>query len=207
MVLGQNITLVYDVLKTQQADSQALKEILEGKFQPMLMDTPEMVVAAYPPTPLVIQVADNRIRVSLQQQEAEIGEFPLWQAAIESTEVAAPASRLIAYGFNYDLGLLLTGQDAHELMLDRFLSNKDDIETSLGGSIWSFVPRFRFRRGETRYELVLDPLLDRRRVKVHLNVHFEWEDISLPVETLESAYCGEFDYLVSLLPRMLNEEG
>jgi len=80
-VLSQNITLVYDSLDLQAIDSGELKGLMGVQTKPMLMDTPEMIVAVYPPEPTVIQIGDRRIRITFQQHNEDIGRVALWEIA------------------------------------------------------------------------------------------------------------------------------
>lgn len=204
VVLSQNITLVYKSLDLQGADRDVLRGLMAGRSEPMVMDTPTMIVAAYPPTPLVVQVADERVRITLQGESEQIGQIPLWEIAVDASQLIPEGSTLISYGFNYTLGLILDDGDAHALMIDVFLGSAKTVEQALGASLWSFAPRIRFEREQARYELILDPLLDKERIKVLFNVHLEREGITLPAtEELEHMYRSEFEYLSSVLPRLL----
>lgn len=201
-VLSQNITLVYDSLDLQAIDSRKLKALITGA-QPMVMDSPNMIVALYPPTPLIIQFGDKRIRITLQRESKDIGGIPLWEIALKCHQLAPGQSQLVAYGFNYDVGLAVADGDAEAITIDLFVSNRRMIEDVLEGRLSSFVPRLRFKRDETLYDLVLEPI-DEKRIKAHLNTHFEFEGITFPSsEQLEASFRQEFDYLVSMLLRLL----
>jgi len=200
-VLSQNITLVYDSLDLRTIDTSELKGLMGVEAKPMVMDTPEMIVAVYPPHPLIIQIGDRRIRVTFPRESEDIGAVPLWEIAIKCHQLV-PQSQLVAYGFNYDVEVELAGGNAHKVMLDLFVSNPKMIENALKGHLVSSIPRIKFRRGQTIYDLVLEPV-DEQHLKVHLNAHFQFEGITLPSEDrLEESFRHEFGYLTSMLPRL-----
>ena len=202
IVLGQNITLVYESLDLRAFESSKLKGLLDAQAAPMLMDTPEMIVAVFPPEPTVIQVGDQRIRITMQQQSDDVGKVPIWEIAIKCHQLVA-GSALVAYGFNYDIGAELTGGNLHETMIDLFVSNPQTMESVLGGHLLYAVPRLKFQRRQTRYDLVLEPASE-KRLTAHLNVHFDMAPVALPPsDQLAVSFREEFRYLVSMLPRLL----
>jgi hypothetical protein len=206
-VLGQNITLVYDSLDLQAIDIGKLKNVADIQNKPMLIDTPEMIVVAYPPepVPIVIQLADRRIRISLSQSSDSIGDIPLWKVATECHNLV-PRSSVIAYGFNYDVLVEVTVGNASKLLIDLFIRDAETIRDALQGDLSSFIPRLRFRRGQVSNDLVLEPT-DDQRIKVHMNSHFGHKGVELPAsEQLEASFLDEYDYLASVLPRLLGEE-
>jgi hypothetical protein len=197
-VLSQNITLVYESLDLQTIDSGKLKGLM-ADTKPMVMDTPEMIVAVYPPMPIIIQMGDRRTRITLQQESEQIGAAPIWETTIECHQLV-PQSQLVAYGFNYDVGAVVRGAGVHTIITDLFAPNRDALEEALEGRVVSFIPRFKFKRGEALYDLILEPL-DEEQIKAHLNAHFEGR--TLPSrEELEASFRQEFEYLVSMLPRL-----
>jgi len=203
IVLSQNMTLVYDSLDLQAIDSSELKRLMGIQTKPMVIDAPEMIVAVYPPEPTVIQIGDSRIRITLSQNSKEIGGVPLWEIAVKCSRLVSESkSKLVAYGFNYDIGAELVSGNAYKVTKELFVSNPKMIESALGGYILSFVPRFIFQRDQTRYDLVLEPL-DEQRIKVHMNAHFEFEGIALPSQDqLQVSFYEEYKYLGSILPRL-----
>lgn len=202
-VLSQNITLVYDSLDLQAIESSELKALMSTQSKPTVMDTPEMIVAVYPADSLVIQMGDRRTRITLQQHSNGIGDVPLWEIALKCNALVAESkSTLVAYGFNYDVGAVLTGENASQAVLNLFVLDPQAIENILEGRLLSFVPRLIFQRDQIRYDLVLEPLAE-QRMKVHLNAHFEFEGITLPhQDQFKTSFHDEFGYLVSALPRL-----
>lgn len=202
IVLSQNITLLYDSLDPRAIDSGKLKGLMGVQVKPVLMDTPAMIVALYPPSPMIIQMGDRRTRITLQQESEGIGSVPLWEIALKCHELVLE-SQLVAYGFNYDVRGEFTDGNAQTATITMFVSNPQRVETALEGHLLSSIPRFKFRRDETLYDLLLEAI-DDQHIKVHLNAHFEFEGIALPsADHLEVSFRQEFEYLVSMLPRLL----
>lgn len=199
-VLSQNITLAYAALDLQRIDSRSLKEIVDPSA--VIMDTPDMIVAMSAVKSLIVQAGDRRIRVTLQGERERVGDVPLWVIARSCHELVGQA-QLVSYGLNYDLGIGVIGESAHQAMITAFLSGREAIEPILDGEIWSYVPRLRYRRDEAAYDLFLDPV-NEQQVKVHLNVHFEATDLPSR-RRLKAAFLGEFAHLESVLPRLLIE--
>jgi len=209
-VLSQNITLLYDTLNLQVIDSSKLKQLLDAKNPPMLMDTPDMIVAAYPPgpTPIVVQFADRRIRVTLPQAGEELGSVPLWKVAVDCDRlVPKPESSLKAYGFNYDVLIELPDKSPSKVLADLFLHDPDMIESALQGYLRSFVPRVIFQRSHILNDLVLEAT-DEHHIKAHMNSHFESINTPLPPEEkLRESFYAEYQYLRSTLTRLFETGG
>jgi len=202
VVLAQNITLVYKALDLQAIETRKLKGFMKGQVKPMVMDTPEMIVVMYPQSPLVIQLGDRRIRITLQKETKNLGEIPLWEIASKCNQLVSE-SIIVAYGFNYDIGVKLADKDAYAATINLLVPDRRMIEDALEGRLLSFLPRIKFKREQTLYDLVLEPK-DKHHIKVHMNSHFESKDTPLPSETqLQGSFYGEYGYLTSMLPRLL----
>jgi len=198
-VLSQNLTLVYDSLDLQTIDSSKLKGLMGVEAKAMVMDTPGMIVAVYPPDPIIIQMGDKRTRITLQRQSEDIGAVPLWEIVVKCHQLV-PQAQLVAYGFNYDVGAVVADGNAYTITMNLFVSNRQMIENVLEGHLWSFVPRLKFKRGGTLYDLILEPR-DEQRIKAHFNAHFQ-DNTLPPQDQLEGSFRQEFGYLVSMLPRL-----
>lgn len=203
-ILNQNITIVFDSLDLHDFSSSELKTLMGKETRATVMDTPEMIVAIYPPAPTIIQVGDRRVRINMPQNTTELGQVPLWDLAIASASFVPPESNPIAYGFNYDIGATVDEVDVNDLLIQRFVRSPETLNRKLEGTLTSIVPRFRFVRGEVRYDLVLEPV-NAERLKIHLNVHFELSGGDLPTgEGLHQAYETEYSRFVEMLPELLN---
>ena len=203
-VLSQNITLVYDSLDLQTVDRNRLRDIASIHTQPMIMDTPEMIVAVYTTDSVFIQIGDRRIRVTVQQSAQQLGGVPIWDIAAKSSQLAPEAkSRLIAYGFNYDVGGRMTEVDVMPTLTRIFVPSVQELEDTLQAQLVSVMPRLLFQRGHTRYDLVIEPV-DQRHIKAHFNTHFEWVALALPSpQDLRLSFLHEYEHWRLTLGRLL----
>jgi len=202
-VLGQNITLVFDSLDLGSIDSNKLKRLRgDGVQSPVLMDTPEMIVAIFPPEPLVVQIGDKRIRLTLQG-EHDVGSVPLWEFAAGCKKLVPKSkSNVIAYGFNYDIGVMIHDEQAMSMLQERFLCDAAQIEQVLEGELHSFTPRFKFNRNGTSYDLILEPI-DDQHIKAHQNAHFVSQNRLPSPSKLESSYLEEYQYFARIISKLL----
>ncbi|MGB9593613.1 MAG: hypothetical protein ACPL7R_05710 [Anaerolineae bacterium] len=202
---SQNITLVYDALDLQTLDRNALRQVVEGTTPPVIMDTPEMIVMVYPDRHLFVQIGDRRIRITLQQAEV-VGNVPLWDYGVKFNGLAPQdRSRLIAYGYNYDVIVHVPDADSTTRLVELFVPDRLGLEESLDGKLVSLTPRLVFERAQIRYDLVLEPS-DKNQIKAHFNVHFEREGITLPSALeVRASFLEEYQRLGVTLTRLLGE--
>jgi len=203
-VLSQNITLAYEAMDLPNIDTRKLKGVLGTERQPTVMETPDTIVVVFPPEPTVIQLGQKRIRITVPESGGKVGDVPLWEIAVKCGElVSGSEHKLIAYGFNYELMALSETSSAHAATMRLFLPNSGAVEAILGGYLSSFTPRLKFQRGQTQYDLILEPL-DEQQLKVFMNAHFEYPGVRLPTQDqLHEDFCKGYDYLVSVLPKLL----
>ena len=203
-VFGRNITLVYNVLDLKQIDRNKLRDLISD-INPAIMDTPEMIVAIFPPNPPIIQLGDNRIRISIPSEIEGLGDFPLWELAHKSHKlVKSDKSLLIAYGYNYDFGIILSDQSANNYLRSKFIVNQGHLESILEGNLVSFSPRIVYKDEKTQYDLIFEPL-ENLGIKLHSNAHFEIEDIELPdIDDLRYSFEHEFNHILRIVMKLLN---
>lgn len=199
-VLLQDITLVYDSLDLQTIDTGELKTLLDIK--PVVMDTPELIVTIFPSIQLVIQFGDRRIRITHQQEVKEIGSVPLWEIAHKCCQLI-PKPQLVAYGFNYDVGVVITEQNPQEVTRNLFISDPASVDDLLEARLVAFTPRLKFEKKEIVYDLLLE-ILDEKRIKAHLNTHFSEHELPTQ-EILKDAFYQEFEYFLSLLSKIFGQ--
>lgn len=198
-ILKQNITVAYESLNLQTIDTSKLKSLLK-KVAPMVMDTPEMIVAIYPIGPLIIQFADNRIRITLQKETQDFKNIGidngihLWKVMLE-THRLVNEPKLSAYGFNYDIGAVVNS-NIQTLIKDVFMFNTEQIEIALNANQIIFLPRVKFERNQIVYDLIFEPIND-QRIVTHLNVHFETNTFPNQ-ETLRQSFREQFNYLIGV---------
>lgn len=199
-IISQNITIVFDSVDLQSISGSELKTLMGRETRAMIMDTPEMIIVVYPPAPTIVQIGDRRVRINLPQIATELGTVHLWDLATRVSSIIPAESTPIAYGFNYNIGVSVESVDAHDLLIHQFVCDSEKLNQKLGGSLISIMPRFRFKRGDNRYDLLLESV-DAANLKIHLNVHFELSEGILPeAGALHQAYEAEYNRLVTMLP-------
>ncbi len=170
---GLNITLVYDTLPLDRLDRNRLRALFDDPHL-TVMDTPELVVLFAPARALIAQFGDQRVRLTDQRQHSP-DQTSLANLAAE-IDKTIQGSRIIAYGFNFEIGLALNdSQTAAQMLKTHFLPDEEQIALLVGGQIEITAPRLVFWRGTTRYDLFFDP--DPKQLKAHLNVHFATSDL------------------------------
>lgn len=203
-VLSQNITIVFDSLDLTLIDFSKLKNLRGDKTQPVLMDTPEMVVAIFPPEPLIVQIGDKRIRLTLQGAH-DVGSVPLWDFTTQCTRLVPKSkSNVIAYGFNYEIRVMVHDEQAIDVIQERFLCDATQFEQGVEGDLQSFTPRFKYTRKGTSYDLILEPT-DGQHVKAHLNAHFASQNRLPSPQKLKSSYLEEYQYFTGTISKLLEE--
>jgi hypothetical protein len=205
-VLSQNVTLSYDSLDLHAIDTRKLRGVAGSDIKPTVMDTPEMIVAVYPPQPIIIQVGENRIRITLSESADEVGKVPLWTIASNCHRLLAKStSKLVAYGFNYDIGFVWDG-DAYEAVMSAFIADRNQLESVLEGHLVSFIPRLRFERNAVRYDVAIEPL-DEHHLHAFMNAHYEMAQRALPAgDRLKDQYCAQYPLLLSLIAKLTREK-
>ena len=205
-VLSQNITLLYERLDLQTIDRNKLRGLFDAQSPPMVIDLPGTLVVTYPVPPLFVQMGENRIRVTFPQSATELGPMPLWSVAAKADALTPNApSLLTAVGFNY--ALLLHTSHAKERVGELFIADRARIEEARQGQLDFVAPRVVYRRGDTRYELLLEPV-EEHGLKAHLNAHLTVHGTGLPqAQQLEASYRQEYAYLAGALPAPLQQAG
>ena len=205
VVFGRNITIVYESLDLQSVDRNKLREIIPG-VTPTVMDMPEVLVAVYPPHPWLIQVGDRRMRVNLAIEVDGLGDFPLWEYALKAQQII-PAGKapLLAYGYNFDFGVRFDGLTPPEILISKFVPNRQALEEEIQGTLVSYLPRLIFSNGTVQYDIVFEPM-NNTRMNIHGNAHIQYPGIQLPSsEELKKSYVAEFERLQSTISRLFQE--
>jgi hypothetical protein len=204
-VLGCNFTLVYDTLDLRTIDRNKIREIIPD-ITPTIMDTPEMVVVVYSPSPWLFQFGDRRIRINVAAEVKGPGDFPLWEYAIKCNDlIPTDKASLIAYGYNFDFGIRFQDITPQNVLISKFVSNRPALEDTLQGSLISYRPRIVFKTGDVQYDVIFDPV-DEVRMKVHGNVHFQFAGIQLPSrDELKVSFIGQYEHLSNVIEKLINE--
>lgn len=208
-ILEQNITLLYESIDPKDVDTRGLKTMLKVPVQ--VVDTPEMILAIYPVGPTIIQIADNRIRITSQKETGDLNNvgsdqkgLHLWRMALEAHRTLDKPN-LIAYGFNYRVGVTVVEGEATTLLNNKFMLNISAVSEALQAEKVQITPRVKYHRGETEYDLILEAL-DEKKAGVHLNAHFK--ETAFPTQkVLKASFQNEFEYLMLSLQNMFQGEG
>ena len=180
----------------QSIDTRKIKSLFK---QTMVADIPDMIVVIDPTGPTIIQLGDRRIRVSLQRETQEPANIS--EIAFNCHQLVS-ASKLIAYGFNFDLYVTVDNGDVIAKIMQMFAPCGEDLATKLGGDILSVTPRLKFQRDHVLYDLILEPM-DATHLSIHLNVHIEQENQDISSEILHDGLSNVYHYLVSILPSLI----
>ena len=197
-LIGQNITIVYKSIDLTDLDSRKIKQLLSDKA--VLTEFPNMIVAFDPVGPLVVQVGDNRIRVTLQGESQSLTN--LWDVAYRN-HLEVKHGDLIAYGFNFDLRVSTPNSDSNEILTKMFLSNQQDISDRLQGKLLSITPRIKYIKDAVIYDLIIE-YVDNNKFIAHMNFHYEFEDINLSPDILQKGFVEGYEYLTATLPQLIS---
>ena len=205
--LGQNVTLVYDRLELGGVDITKLKGFVGADPGPTVWDTPEVKLVVYPPSAAMLRIAERHVSVTLSQQGSDVAQEPMMDVTVKAHEhVTDLGSKLVAYGFNYDIGFTVSEGDMASLTRRCFLRDDAGVERALRGELLAFAPKLVFGRDAAVHTLTLDPV-GSERLKVALNVHFEGGEIQLPDSpSLTQAFRTEYDRMVQDVHALLEQE-
>jgi hypothetical protein len=199
-LVGQNITTVYESIKIEDIETREFKNILGSR--PVVTEIPEMIAFFWPQEgPIILQIADNRIRISRQTQTEEL--YDLSKLAI-SAHSFLPDPCLTAYGFNYEWFLNLAPSTGSDLTLKLFDDNLKQIASICGGPIVQFTPRFSFKVDDILFECVLDPIDEHGLLHVFANAHHN--SATLPDnQVLDDQYRKNYEYLCSIINTLVEK--
>jgi len=192
-----NITIVYERLDLEALDRNALRRDLVEGTAPVVTEIPnEMIALTYPQLQIACLLGDRRVRIN-DGSQLPIGERPIAAIAVATDKLVN--SQVVAYGFNYDAVVSLTGVESSGILLkDRFLQDPGGIEERLNGMIQAISLRLLYRHDRADYQLTVESEAN-NRIKVHLNAHFEKPGALPDAETLQISFKREFATFVTTL--------
>lgn len=199
--LMRDITLLYERIDRTNLDTRKLRNLFD--MQPVSMDTPDILVIVYPPLQLIIQIAEQHIRITHQQQSDRVDSLALWDVA-EICQKLAGSKYLLAYGFNYEI---LSNIDSATLaaVTDRwFFANRNAVSNLLEGDIIAFTPRLKFKHNGVTYDLILEEIAP-GLLKSNLNAHFDSKRLP-PKAQLKSSFLAEYEKFRNVLHRLFDSE-
>jgi len=206
-VINQNITIVYETLNPATVDTSKLKTLVTGPVAPTAIEAPDMILIAFPLVPIAIQIADKRVIVGLQGP-TDANPDRLAEIAFNCQRIiSSKQTKPIAYGFNYDLVVSspkgINSVDALNMLVD---INTERLNKKINGVLSYIAPRLIFNRGETRYDLILEPR-ETQSIKAHLNVHFQLSKLPFPtLKALRTNFIKERESVASLVTGLINGE-
>jgi hypothetical protein len=199
--LMRDITLLYERIDRSNLDTRKLKNLFD--MQSVSMDTPDILVIVYPPLQLIIQIAEQHIRITHQQQSNKVDALALWDVA-EICQRLAGSKHMLAYGFNYDIVSNVDPAVLEAVTNRWFFANRSAVSTLLEGDIVAFAPRLKFKRSGITYDLLLEEIAP-GMLKSHLNAHFESKRLP-PKAQLKSSFLAEYEKFSTLLHRLFDGE-
>lgn len=203
-LVGQNITLIYQTLDYQKVDINQLRNLLDFGNEQMIFKR-DGILITYPPKGILIQIMQDRMLVTCQQRSDKIGDVPIWEIASYCYQLANGAP-LAAYGFNYDLEIVLPQGNIYQILNQVLSPDTSKLEKAVKGSTLAltFTAGVTFQHEQKPYSLLIQPQ-DEKRLRLNLNAHFE-KSKSLPSDTLlEKDYREEYNYLLTIIPGILAE--
>ncbi|MBI4504130.1 MAG: hypothetical protein HY691_01225 [Chloroflexi bacterium] len=203
---GFNVTVVYERLPLSAISRDALRAIRVGDEDPVLLDVPEQVVGLiYRQGELQATFGNRRLSVT-RQKPAGLGEDArivavLTARAMDAVPEAVP---IPAFGFNYDIDVLVKGVDSvGALVRDRFIARRDELESTVGGTLARADVALSFERdGSECHVRLRQSLRESGTVDVHVNVHFAGRQAPAD-DTLGDEIVRHFERAVTTLRRLI----
>jgi len=196
VIAQTNITLVYESLSTSTIDLNRLRKELVGGLSPVITEIPDNAIALmYPQLQIGCMIGNNRVQVNDGSQEP-VGSRPI--SAVVHAAHNIIGSKLIAFGFNYEVLAVFDQDDLPASFKARFLCNPEDLEARLGGTIHNVGLRLNYRRESVACQLVLEPV-EISKLRAHLNVHFESVNQLPEANQLNASFQQEFDNFMQVL--------
>lgn len=197
----RDITLAFEQINASGVNIRKLKTLFD--MQPVVVETPDLSMIMYPPHQLIIQITDNRIRISHQKVLSNIDELPLWDIADTCRKLVAN-QHLTGYGFNYNI-ISEIDLALHQAVINKwFLPNSEAVSNVLQGQIVTFTPRIVFERDAKLYDLIMEQATS-KHLRAHLNVHFD--EKRLPGRAkLKANFIKEYEDFRMLLSRLYDPQ-
>jgi len=198
---GSNIIIVYRKLDFR---SVSLDE-LTGAFP----EAPEPVVAKFPDVLFVqysngvsFQLADRRLRLNDPSADLSRSRLPNMLGPIVA---AAGQTDLVAYGYNYDVVLGLSGvDDSGAFLLEKFLRERSQVEGDLDGSLSRIKLELIYDVEDSRYSLRLEPANSDNVLRAHLNVHYARGELITDEDSLAQRLSHHYDSLCHSLNQLFS---
>ena len=174
-----NITAVFEEIDHTLITSEKMREIFElsekeKKNSPFIEPSPNVKILVIPGRQKEIIIEEKQLRVNeksgKEPNESELEKY--FQIAFDSL---VDKTKLIAYGFNYDILVKLEKKINFEKLLGKgVLKSLESV-----GNISESGVRVLFEKEEKRYLLITAPTEDPYKMRFLLNTHYTLKEIYL----------------------------
>lgn len=197
----RDITLSFSDLAPSKIDISKLKTLFD--IQPAIIQAQDASIVIYPPLQLIIQLGQNRIRITHQQLSDRIDVIPLWDIASTCRKLASKQT-LSAYGLNYNVVIPADSEAMRSVIKHRFVAEPKVMDELLDGEMLFFAPRIKFKRDAALYDFILEEETA-GAIRSHLNVHFETKQLPSKA-VLKKQFINEYEEFRQLLNRMFSQD-
>jgi hypothetical protein len=173
-VQNRNITFVFDRLPLEAVSRDALHRLpVEGE-PPTLIDIPgDTLAVTFGQSGL--QVAFSPRRMVAAQTDGTFGEEQsnVLSALAEQALKAVPDSaKVVGVGFNYQIQASVDAAPVGELLRDRYINHRRELEKTAGGRLTSVAVQLTFDLRECRLNMSVGPGSAVRIATSRINVHY-----------------------------------
>lgn len=195
---GINITIVYRELDFRSVSLDELTGVFPEGPEPVVAKFPDVLIIQYP-NRVSFQLLERRLR--LNDSSPDLSRSPL-PTILGPIVAAAGQTDLVAYGYNYDVILSLSGvDDSGAFLLDKFLRERSQVEGDLDGNLSRMKLELIYNVEDSRYSLRLEPANSDNVLRAHLNVHYAHAELVTEEDLLAERLSHHYDRL----RRSLNE--
>lgn len=204
-LVGYNIIVVLEELRFGAPLNELARRLLPGHPSPLITEIPDQLLAViYPDKQIQCQFANRRVVVS-DARGVDPGTEPFATIAIKASEAASTASGkgTVAYGYNFDVYLPLTGSDPSAFVKDRFLTKPGQIAAAFSGDIQMVGIKATIRRHDCVANFDIEPAGDgMQAIKAHVNYHFEPGEPPRDSGAMESEMRDRYQEFLAALERL-----
>jgi hypothetical protein len=189
---GANITIVYRELDFGSVSLDGLTRVFPEGPQPVVAKLPDALVIQYP-NRVSFQLLDRRLRLNDPSEDLSRSQLP---SVLGPVVAAAGQTDVVAYGYNYDVVLGVSGiDDSGAFLLDKFLRERSQVEGVLDGSLSRLKLELTYGVEDSQCSLRLEPANSDNDLKAHLNVHYAHGELITEEDLLAERLSYHYDRL------------
>jgi hypothetical protein len=189
---GINITIVYRELDFRSVSLDGLTRVFPEGPQPVVAKLPDALVIQYP-NRVSFQLLDRRLRLNDPSEDLSRSQLP---SVLGPVVAAAGQTDVVAYGYNYDVVLGVSGiDDSGAFLLDKFLRERSQVEGVLDGSLSRLILELTYGVEDSQCSLRLEPANSDNNLKAHLNVHYAHGELITEEDSLAERLSYHYDRL------------